>query len=454
MAVIAVLRDTAVTKSGLSACFTLNFYRHLHRGAGIVHIVISPAPSFMSHNISTDPADDLPVSVREVQKIGAVGQILETVAALTGLGFVAVAHVTDNSWTTCAVLDELGFGLKVGDGLDVTTTLCEEVRATACTIVIDHVRENDRYRDHHTPRIYGFQSYFSIPIFRPDGAYFGTLCGLDPSPAQLSAPATVSTLELFAQLISQQLEVEQAHAAVQSQLLDARETAELREQFIAVLGHDLRTPLGAIQNGVELLRLKHPDPDALPLLQRMQRSVGRITALVDDVVDFTRGRMGGGIALNMRHEKTLVAQFSQVIEELRELHPGVAIVAHLQPGMALLCDAGRLAQLLSNLLKNAIVHGEPGAPVVVTIGAHEGRFSIAVGNRGADLAPELVAQLFKPFWRAPARGAHEGLGLGLYIVSEIARSHGGAMEVTSRDGQVTFIFSMPDHGWSALRVAG
>jgi hypothetical protein len=291
----------------------------------------------------TDPMS-VPVHVREIQDISAVGQILETVAALTGLGFVAVAHVTDHSWTTCAVLDKLGFGLKIGDGLDVTTTLCEEVRATARTIVIDHVREDDTYRDHHTPRIYGFQSYFSIPIFRPDGAYFGTLCGLDPQPVTLSAPATVSTLKLFAELISKQLEVERAHAVVQGELLTERETAELREQFIAVLGHDLRTPLGAIHHGVELLRMKHADPDVLPVLQRMQRSVGRMSALVDDVVDFTRGRMGGGIALEMRPEPALAVALGQVIDELRELHPGQAIDADIQPGLSLVCDAGRLGQ--------------------------------------------------------------------------------------------------------------
>ncbi len=404
--------------------------------------------------MANDVSPELLTYVREVQDISAVGQILETVAALTGLGFVAVAHVTGHSWTTCAVLDKLNFGLKIGDGLDVTTTLCEEVRATACAIVIDHVRESDQYRDHHTPRIYGFQSYFSIPIFRPDGAYFGTLCGLDPHPAHLSAPATVSTLQLFAQLISKQLEVERVHAGTRSDLLTERETAELREQFIAVLGHDLRTPLGAIQNGVELLRMKHPDPQALPLLQRMQRSVGRMTALVDDVVDFTRGRIGGGIALNMRHENALATPFGQVVDELAELHRDVTIDLRMQPGVTLLCDAGRLSQLLSNLLKNAMVHGDASAPIVAAIGSDAGRFSIAVTNHGADLAPDVVAQLFKPFWRAPSRGAHEGLGLGLYIVSEIARSHGGTMDVTSHDGQVVFTFSMPDHSRSALRVAG
>ena len=413
----------------------------------------------MSNDASPSLAPEVAPYVREIQDISAVDQILETVAALTGLGFVAVAYVTEQSWTTCAVLDRIGMGLKIGDGLDVATTICKEVRATAATIVIDHVSEDAHYRDHHTPRLYGFQSYFSIPIFRPGGAYFGTLCGIDPQPAPLSkplsAPATVSTLELFAQLISKQLEVEQAHAAVQNQLLSERETSELREQFIAVLGHDLRTPLGAIEHGVELLRLKHPDPQVMPLLQRMQRSVGRMSAMVDDVVDFTRSRMGGGIALDMRHERGLDVPFGQVIDELRELHPEASIIARVQPGITLLCDPARLSQLLSNLVKNAIVHGDASAPVQVAITSTEGRFSIAVSNRSADLSPELIGQLFKPFWRAQARsahpGTHQGLGLGLYIVAEIARSHGGVMDVVSRDGEVTFTFSMLDAGRPVLR---
>lgn len=323
------------------------------------------------------------------------------------------------------------------------------MRTNVCTIVIDNVRESEQYRDHHTPRIYGFQSYFSIPIVRPDGAYFGTLCGLGPQPAMLSAPATVSTLELFAQLISKQLEVERVHAEVQGELQTERETSELREQFIAVLGHDLRTPLGAIQHGIELLSQKHPDPSSLPLLQRMQRSVRRMSALVDDVVDFTRGRMGGGIGLNMRHETELAAPFGQVIDELRELHPEQKIVARIQPNPSLLCDAGRLSQLLSNLLKNAIVHGDASAPILVEIGSGNGRFRLTVSNHGKGLSSDLIAQLFKPFWRASSNGEHQGLGLGLFIVSEIAHSHGGNMDVTSKNGTVSFSFSMPDYGSAA-----
>ncbi|MFP5391828.1 MAG: sensor histidine kinase [Gammaproteobacteria bacterium] len=380
--------------------------------------------------------------VLEVQAIAAVPQVLATVASLTGVGFVAVAHVTADSWTACAVHDTLGFGLAVGDGLDVTTTLCEEVRSQERSIVIDHVRESG-YCDHHTPRMYGFQSYFSVPLYRPDGAYFGTLCGLDPQPATLSTPSIVSTLELFAQLISSQLEAERRHADTRTALLSERETSELREQFIAVLGHDLRTPLSSLQFGIELLRMKHAESDMLPVLQRMQRSVARMSALVDNVVDFARGRLGGGIALDLRHETDIDAALRQVVDELRQLHPGTVVVEQFEPVEGLVCDLGRLGQLLSNLLKNAIVHGQPGAPVRVVAGRQGGDFALSVHNQGGPLPPLLVDQLFKPFKRVTATSSHDGLGLGLYIVSEIARAHGGGMEVQGRGGEVSFTFRMP-----------
>jgi hypothetical protein len=143
--------------------------------------------------------------VAEVRAISAVPDILQTLADLTGLGFICVAHVTSTAWTACAVLDRLNFGLKPGDPLDVTTTLCEDVRDTGLAIVIDCVDDSEQYKEHHTPRMYGFQSYFSIPLFRPCGTYFGTLCGLDPAPASLSNKTTVTTMRLFAELISKQL---------------------------------------------------------------------------------------------------------------------------------------------------------------------------------------------------------------------------------------------------------
>jgi len=380
--------------------------------------------------------------IAQIQSIAAVPTILETVAALTGLRFVCVARVTADSWTTCAVLDRLDFGLKVGDGLDVTTTICEEVRDTRAAVVIDSVADDDRFRDHHTPRIYGFQSYFSIPLFRPDGAYFGTLCGLDPVANVLSSPKVTETLKLFAQLISVQLEAERQLAEAQDALSSQLVSAELREQFIAVLGHDLRTPLSSIVTGADVLSLSGLPPAAVKVVDRIRRSAMRIAGLVDDVVDFTRGRMGGGIAIALQPQYALQAVFEQVIAELRGAHPRSAIVADLALEGGVMGDAGRLAQLLSNLLKNALVHGDATQPVRVQVRLRDGALDVIVANAGPAIAPELAGQLFKPFWRGNSGSYEKGLGLGLFIVSEIARSHGGQIDVVSDAAVTAFIFSM------------
>ncbi|MEW6760286.1 MAG: ATP-binding protein [Pseudomonadota bacterium] len=384
-----------------------------------------------------------PSCVDEIQAIGAVPKILETVAAMTGLRFVCIAHVTQDSWTACAVLDKLEFGLKPGDPLDVTTTLCEEVRDTRAAVIIDHVRESARYHDHHTPRIYGFQSYFSIPVFRPDGRYFGTLCGLDPEPVRLSDAVTVSTLQLFTELIAKQLESEHSLGEARAALLDERETAELREQFIAVLGHDLRTPLGSVMSGAELLLLKHQDPSTRQVAERIQRSARRMSALVEDVVDFTRGRMGDGLPLELRTLHGADLRLYGVVDELSSLHPERVIDSAIQPGLSLHCDPERLSQLLSNLLKNALVHGSDRDPIFVVANVRNGLFTLRVTNGGPDLSPAVIAQLLKPYWRASSRAGSEGLGLGLYIVDQIARGHGGGIEVGSSAGSTSFTFTMP-----------
>jgi len=385
---------------------------------------------------------DLETDIAAIQGMAAVPTILNAVSELTGLGFVCVARVTDTTWHSCAVLDKLNFGLGIGDSLDVTTTLCEEVRDTRSAIIIDSVKDHAVYAGHHTPRIYGFQSYFSIPLFRPDGAYFGTLCGLDPAPADLTRSATRNTLTLFAELISRQLQNEEAWHQTRNALASERETAELREQFIAVLGHDVRTPLGSILSGVELLRTMGI-PKAGPVLDLMGRSISRISSLVDDLMDFTRGRMGGGISLNLQQTADMDAVFQHVIDELLTQHPDQAIVSSIPGGLSLVCDPARMAQLLSNLLKNALLHGDGKSPVRVHAAIGADRFELSVTNSGERIPDDVMGQLFKPFWRAKSSRPREGLGLGLFIASQIAVSHGGTLAAQTSDGSTTFTLSMP-----------
>ena len=121
-----------------------------------------------------------------VQRISAVPAILQVLSETTGLRFAAVARVTETNWTAC-VFDRIEFGLKVGGELDVTTTLCSEIHASHQPIIISQVSADPDYCHHHTPQIYGFESYISVPVLRANGSFFGTLCALDPLPATCPA---------------------------------------------------------------------------------------------------------------------------------------------------------------------------------------------------------------------------------------------------------------------------
>jgi GAF domain-containing protein len=168
------------------------------------------------------------------------------------MGFAAVARVSEDRWVACSVRDAIRFGLQPGGELKVETTICNEIRQNRQWVVIDHVAADQTFCQHPAPALYGFQSYISMPIILPDGRFFGTLCAIDPRPALVNTPETIGMFRLFAELIAFHLDAHERLAASRARLLDERRTAELREQFIAVLGHDLKNPLASIDAGVTL----------------------------------------------------------------------------------------------------------------------------------------------------------------------------------------------------------
>ncbi|QGZ28589.1 GAF domain-containing sensor histidine kinase [Stutzerimonas stutzeri] len=381
--------------------------------------------------------------ISAISRINAVPAILQVICETTGLRFAAVARVTADSWTACAVLDRIDFGLQVGGELDVTTTLCHEIHASHDTIIISKVSEDARYCDHHTPRLYGFQSYISTPVFRTDGSFFGTVCALDPLPADLAHVTTQAMMESFAKLLAIQLEAEEHFEATEAALLDAQQTAEVREQFIALLGHDLRNPLSSIMSGAQLLQRRSQDPAVLGIADHMLTATRRASRLVDDVLDFARGRLGNGIPLNIRPCDTLHETLRHIVSEMQNAYPQRWIEADIAPVDLVRCDSDRLAQLLSNLLANALTHGASGGRVRVCACIEAGRFVLSVNNQGTPIPPERLGQLFKPYWRGSS-DTQSGLGLGLFIANEIARSHGGSMQArSSAEAGTTFVFSMP-----------
>ena len=386
-------------------------------------------------------ATEFDADIAAVQRIAAVPRILEVVCRSTGMGFAAVARVTDSRWVCCAVRDEIAFGLVPGGELEIETTICHEIRQSGEAVVIDNVTLDTAYCRHHTPAKYGFQSYISMPIMLGDGTFFGTLCAIDPRPARLNTPQTVGMFKLFAELIATHLDAVDRLVATEAKLLTERQTAELREQFIAVLGHDLRNPLASIAAGTRMLAKAKSKAATDEILGLMQKSAARMSNMIDNVLDFARGRLGSGIALN-RSPEPLQPVLKQVIAELRASYPDRKVEAKFSLGQPVDCDSGRIAQLFSNLLGNALTHGSPASPVRVQAVTRDGAFELSVANSGDPIPPEAMERLFQPFYRVAVQRSL-GLGLGLYIASEIARAHNGTLSVDSSKDETRFTFRMP-----------
>jgi signal transduction histidine kinase len=386
---------------------------------------------------------DIAKDIAEIGAIAAVPRILETVAHITGSRFAAVARVTDSHWVACATYDTLGFGLGVGGQLVLETTICNEIRQAPQPVIFGHASEHPHYASHHTPRLYGLESYVSVPIFRPDGSFFGTLCAIDSAPATFDEAQVVRSLELFAELIGNYLHTEQRLQQAVADLSAANDTAVLRDQFIAVLGHDLRSPLQAASMATEMLELEPHTERGGMLLTRVRDSITRIDGLVKDVLDFARGRLGGGIPVALTYDANVAAQLMQVVHEVAGATGRSDIIASIAVDAPLLCDANRLSQLLANLLTNAAVHGAPDQPITLDIETDANGLLLQVHNGGA-IAPDKLAKLFTPFSREAGDQPRPGLGLGLYIAAEIAKAHNGTLSVESDAAQGTrFVFAMP-----------
>jgi GAF domain-containing protein len=178
-----------------------------------------------SPSANDDASATIAQDIAAIARIEAVPRLLKVLCETTGMGFAAVARVTDEQWVACAVEDRVSFGLTPGGELPVASTLCHDVRASDEAIFIDHASQDPVFCTHHTPRIYQIESYASVPIKLSDGEYFGNLCAIDAQPHKMREPKVIAMFELFAQLIALQLESDRQRERTESLLMDERQAA-------------------------------------------------------------------------------------------------------------------------------------------------------------------------------------------------------------------------------------
>jgi two-component system sensor histidine kinase/response regulator len=221
------------------------------------------------------------------------------------------------------------------------------------------------------------------------------------------------------------------------ELNDRTETLRLNEMFTALLAHDLRSPLSAILASARLLQRRSTEQAALETAARIVTSGNRIARMIEDMLDLARARLGGGILVK-REPADFKALVERVLREHQAAAPDRSVEASYEGNFGGYWDSERIAQVASNLIGNALKHGNPAAPVRVRLDGTSGDCVILAVENAGSIPRDILPHLFDPFrggQRQPGRG--EGLGLGLYIVSQIVQAHDGAVEVKTSDGDET-----------------
>jgi signal transduction histidine kinase len=414
--------------------------------SGRTNARLPPMQSDSPHGDSNpgDTPEEIARDIASVSQIESVPTLLEVLCETTGMRFAAVARVTEHTWTACMVKDDIHFGLAPGGQLDVETTLCVESMRSRSPIVIDHASVHSEYCNHHTIQRYKIESYVSVPIVLTNGRYFGNLCAIDPAPAKVADPRVLNMFTRFAALIALALDNQIKRERDQTALRDERAASELREQFIAILGHDLRNPLQAVYATGQLMERKLTDPDLKNMATRIKTNVKRMSSLIDDVLDFARGRLGGGMGIKITEVENIEADLRAVVKEFQDAQPNRQILVDIDIHRTVPCDARRVQQVASNLIGNALTHGAPGSPVKIKAFVADNELVLEVWNQGTPIPPDSIPKIFEPFWRHSTAANRQGLGLGLYICRQVVRAHNGTLSATStQEGGTNFLVRLP-----------
>jgi phosphoserine phosphatase RsbU/P len=246
------------------------------------------------------------------------------------------------------------------------------------------------------------------------------------------------------ELVQSRKRLESAIAEATRLQAEAKDRALFAEQMIGIVSHDLRNPLSAVGMGVAVLTGSELSASQQRVVNRIARATERATRLIADLLDFTQARLGKGIAVTLA-PIDLHDLIAETVDELASISSG-RVVRHVRCGEGMCwADGARLAQLVGNLVSNALAYGVPAVPVTVTSSVSGSTCSIAVHNGGPPIPEHARARLFEPMTRgSDTSTGHRSVGLGLYIVREIAKAHGGQTRVASSAHEgTTFTVEFP-----------
>lgn len=379
-----------------------------------------------------------------------VPHMLHMLCQTTGMGFSAVARVTEDKWIACSVHDQVQFGLEAGGELPIETTLCNEIRDHRQPVIIDNVAEDPIYKHHHTPRIYGLQSYISFPIILRDGSFFGTLCAIDTETAKVNNPNTIALFKMFADLLAFHLEsldlLDQSEKLQAKLLKQNKNLANANfnlDNFVYTASHDLKSPVNNLQGLLDVLsesfsRNEINRDEIREIIQMMQSSLARFSHTVQDlttIIMVEKDMEDHGQELNVLE---VVDDVKQEISHLIDEAAAVVEVKYTEE-IVINFSKNNFKSILTNLLTNALKYrsSERQPKVVVNLEKVAEKVQLSVTDNGLGIPPDKQDKVFSIFKRFHTHV--EGTGVGLYIVKRIMDNVGGEIQLDSEvDKGTTF----------------
>lgn len=336
--------------------------------------------------------------VANIQNIAIVSKLLSVLCQTTGLGFAAVARVTESRWICCSVEDHLGFGLKPGDELEIKTTICDTIRQNAQPVIIDNVSQNLEYRNHEIPAMYNFQSYISVPIINQNGSFFGTLCALDPKPNELSSFKVREMFALFAELISfhiaaiekevankkalsdqtklltetliQKNEAERLITVFEKELIakniSLEQTNNELEAFNYISSHDLQEPLRKIQFFTDIIendKTNNLSEKSKNAFNKIRTSAFRMQNLITDLLTYSKTKFNER-KFELTDFNTIV---NDVMEDFSEELQSKKIIIDINALGQLPVIKFQFRQLFYNLISNSIKFSYPERKLLISV---------------------------------------------------------------------------------------
>lgn len=322
-------------------------------------------------------------------------------------------------------------------------TFCHFTLVSSGPLLIADTMTDAVFREVPTVQSLGVRAYAGIPLIADGGHVIGSFCAIDFEPRQWTALEVEILTELAGSAL-REIKLRAALLEAETQSRAAQEAARSREQVLAVVAHDLRTPLNFFQMGVQLVAEDLSAAENKELLERMGRAVGQMGRLIEDLLERSKIE-AGGVAVQVRAvpTETLLRDALAILEPLAKRH-SVRLTVNAEEGLpAVLADYERILRVFSNLVVNAVKFSPVDSDVRVTASRRGERVRFAVIDSGEGIAAEHLERLFDRFWQAD-RADRRGAGLGLAIAKAIVTAHGGEIGVTSAIGEGSeFYFDLP-----------